>query len=215
MNQHRALLPALALGLLLLARPAVAQIGPPELVPQSPPEAHGNTTTPAALSERYLGAWQGIWVGPDGHPNSGNWPGDLLTPDGRAVGEEEFANFKGTAYVIIHPAIAQTDPQWAGSWLENCHNKLDLNDYYGGYSNPNVCEGWLRYYRRSGLAYQGWAYAVPVTLALSTRPATPGCQCRTVVTRVVTEYIRAPRGRFNHRGHRHSKTKLIRPKPSR
>ena len=212
------LLPALALCLLLLARPAVAQIGPPELVPpelvpQSPPEARA--PSPAALSERYLGSWQGTWVGPDGNPNSGVWPGDLLTPDGRAVGEAEFAHFEGTAFVIIHPTDADTGPQWAGSWLGDCHNKLYSNEYFGKYGGAGLCESWLRYYRRSGLVYQGWSYAVPVTLALSTRPATAGCQCRTVTTRVVTEYIRAQRGRFNHRGHRHSKTKLIRPKPSR
>ena len=189
MRKRRAtglLLPALGL---ILGGGAQAQIAPPPamLVAAAP----APPLSPEALSARYLGRWRGVWVGPDLRPNPGDWPGDLLTPDGRAVGVAEFENFQGTAFVIIRPGPAQSDADWQNAWLGDCHNKLSTNGFYGG---EGLCESWLRYYRQSGLAYQTWAYAVPVALAMGQASGPAGCGC-TVTREVVTEVVRVPRVR--------------------
>ncbi len=180
------------LSLMLPTLPAAAQDAP-------------SRPTPEALSSRFAEPWQGAWVGPDGHAWSGNWPGDLLTPDGRAVGPEEFAHFVGTAFLVIHPPIGPDSIDWSAAWLENCHNRLNNSGFSSGSGRPDACGGWLRYYRRAGLIYPGYAYAVPVTLRLLTHSA---CACRTVTTETVSEY-RAVR-RHHHRPRIHTKDKRIR-----
>jgi hypothetical protein len=139
---------------------------------------------------RLARSWQGTWVGPDGHPNSGYWPGDLLTPDGRVVGEAEFANFEGTAYIIIHPDNS-TNADWYGSWLDDCHNKLNYTGYPSDYRNLDICASWLHYYRQAGLAYSGYSYVVPVSLVRSaprSEYATSTC-CRTVTREVIVTKV--------------------------
>lgn len=177
---------ALALaGIALAGRPVAAQTALPN--------------TPQALANRYAGAWQGTWISPDGHAWQGRWAGDLLTPDGRAVGPEEFARFEGTAFLVIHPPAARDGVDWSREWLGNCQDALN----YNGLADTDVCGAWLRYYRHSGWIDPGYAYAVPVNLALL--PGA-GCHCRTVTSQSVTEYIK-PR---HHKTRVETRSKLIR-----
>lgn len=192
------------LGLALAIPPAAAQIGPSMAQVAMPPAPGPDTygALPAsATAGRLARPWQGTWVGADGHPNSGYWPGDLLTPDGREVGSAEFANFEGTAFIIVHPDTTP-NADWYGSFLDDCHNKLSYSGFSTDYRHTDVCESWLRYYRKSGLTFSGFAYAVPVTLMRAPpRSDYEATECCRTVTRevVITRVIRAPRPRPHHR----------------
>ncbi len=178
-----------------LALPAAAQ----------EPALHAS---PEALASQFVGPWQGTWVGPDGHAWSGDWRGDLLTPDGRAVGPEEFAHFAGTAFLVIHPPAPRDGVDWSGEWLENCHNRMRYNGLDESAAPADSCANWLRFYRKSGLLNPAYAYAVPVSLLLSPRR---GCDCHTVTTQTVTEYVTTRR--WHHARHRaglHSKELRLR-----
>ena len=220
MNPFRLSLACLGLA---LAAPAVAQNGPPVaqanadagLTPAPWQGSYGAQPGPRTAA-RLVRSWQGTWVGPDGHPNSGYWPGDLLTPNGHVIGEAEFPNYEGTAYIIIHPDTSP-NADWYGSWLDDCHNKLNYSGYPADYVKLDICASWLRHYRQAGLAYSGYGYAVPVTLARSARReeyAARPC-CRTITREViVTKVIRVPRWypqpRYQHTAHAHPHDKRIR-----
>ena len=160
-------------GLAVLSPPAAAQ---------EASAGRGGITPPGVLASRFAAPWQGTWVSPDGHAWTGNWPGDLLTPDGRAVGAEEFEHLKGTAFLVIHPRAARDGEDWTAVWVEECRGRLRDGGFGDGGVRVDSCGGWLRYYRRLGLIYPDYGYAVPVNLLLSRRA---GCSCRTVT---VTEY---------------------------
>jgi hypothetical protein len=194
------------LGLALAVPTAEAQIGPP--APPAPVSGAADPSLKPAPWQGSYGAlpgpltaarlarsWEGTWVGPDGRPSVGNWSGDLLTPDGREVGEDEFANFEGTAYIIIHPD-SSSNADWYASWIDDCHNKLNYTGYPSDYRDHDICASWLRYYRKAGLAFMGWSYAVPVALVRSpARAAYANSYCCRTITRevVVTKVIHDPR----------------------
>ncbi len=198
----------LFLGLFLGLWVVLGLILSPAAMAQDAPRSGEGVTSPGVLSGRFAAPWQGTWVSPDGHAWTGNWPGDLLTPDGRAVGAAEFEHLQGTAFLVIHPRVARDGEDWTAVWVGECRGRLHDGGFANGGMQRDSCGSWLRYYRHLGLIYPDYGYAVPVNLLLSRRA---GCACRTVT---VTEYAAHRAGARHslrrHAARRHGKGKLIR-----